>query len=350
MMGITHLLISATATSLFLDTADARLIVIGAAASLLPDIDISTSYAGRILFPVSHFLRQTLPHRGATHSLLASGILAIVSYSVVALTHVPVDFIHALNIGYFFGYFADVFTVSGCQLFWPLKVRIGWPGNRKFRLKTSSPAESAVVLILLLILMFSISVNSSGGMMTHLNRLIGHTTGVEQFYNQHGSKHLIITHIQGFHPRELRKVVEDFLLVQPKGQGFLVMSRDLKLYKAGTEPDCQIVTERITANVGQNAITNVESLTLDDENLKESLTRFDLPRTLIFVTGELTIDDPENLEFIPDPHQFPFIQLNESSIKLESAPLRFVVRKLGNQFVTGQLFIRIVTISRELKL
>ncbi|GAB1545165.1 hypothetical protein NUACC21_78410 [Scytonema sp. NUACC21] len=128
------------------------------------------------------------------------------------------------------------------------------------------------------------------------------------------------------------------------------MSRDLKLYKAGTEPDCQIVTERITANVGQNAITNVESLTLDDENLKESLTRFDLPRTLIFVTGELTIDDPENLEFIPDPHQFPFIQLNESSIKLESAPLRFVVRKLGNQFVTGQLFIRIVTISRELKL
>ncbi|MUG91056.1 metal-dependent hydrolase [Scytonema sp. UIC 10036] len=350
MMGITHLVISATATSLLLQTADARLIVIGAAASLLPDIDTCTSYAGRIFSPVSRFLRQRLRHRGATHSLYGSSILAIFSYPIVVLTPVAVDFIHALNIGYFFGYFADIFTVSGCQLFWPSKVRVGWPENREFRLKTNSPAESALVIMLLIILMFSLTVNSSGGMMTYYNRLVGSISGVEQLYNQHGWAHLIITHIEGFRSSDRTKVVGNFLLVESHSQGFLVLSKDGKVYKAGTEPDSQIITERITADVGQIAITNIESLTLDDENLKESLARFYRPRTLMFVSGKLKIDDPEDIELIPDLHQFPFIQLNGSSVKLETAPLDFVAQKLGNQFATGQLLIRSIAINETLKI
>ncbi len=345
MMGITHLVISGTATSLLLGTADARLILIGAAASLLPDIDTSTSSAGRIFFPVSRFLEQRLPHRSSTHSLLASGIVAILSYSLVALGHVPEDFIHALNIGYFFGYFADIFTASGCELFWPSTVRVVWPGNRKFRLRTNSPVESGVLVMLSLLLVFSISVNASGGMMTHFNRLIASTTGVEQLYNQQGSNHLIITRIKGVLSSDRTKVVGNFLVVQSHGQGFLVLSKDGKVYKAGTEPDCQIITEHITADVGEIAITNIESLTLDDENLGVSLTRFYRPRVLTFVTGELTIDDPEDIKLTPDPHQFPFIRLSGSSIRLEAAPLGFVVQKVGNQFAIGQLFIRSITIN-----
>jgi inner membrane protein len=44
MLGISHLLISGTAASLLLQTADPVLIAVGAIAGLLPDVDVSTSF------------------------------------------------------------------------------------------------------------------------------------------------------------------------------------------------------------------------------------------------------------------------------------------------------------------
>jgi inner membrane protein len=43
MLGISHILISGTATSLLLGTASPTIIAVGAIAGLLPDIDVSTS-------------------------------------------------------------------------------------------------------------------------------------------------------------------------------------------------------------------------------------------------------------------------------------------------------------------
>jgi hypothetical protein len=42
MLGISHLLISGTASSLLLQTADPVLIAVGAIGGLLPDVDVST--------------------------------------------------------------------------------------------------------------------------------------------------------------------------------------------------------------------------------------------------------------------------------------------------------------------
>ena len=58
MLGLNHLLISATATSLILNTASPTIIATGAIAGLLPDIDISTSPAGRVLPWISSFFEQ----------------------------------------------------------------------------------------------------------------------------------------------------------------------------------------------------------------------------------------------------------------------------------------------------
>ena len=73
MLGISHLLISGTATSLLLGTASPTMIAVGAIAGLLPDIDISTSPAGRVLPWISRFFESRMPHRSCTHSLVASG-------------------------------------------------------------------------------------------------------------------------------------------------------------------------------------------------------------------------------------------------------------------------------------
>ena len=72
MMTITHLLASSIATGAFLGTTQPEIILCGAIAGLLPDIDISTSPIGRILTPISRFLETRLAHRSATHSIIAS--------------------------------------------------------------------------------------------------------------------------------------------------------------------------------------------------------------------------------------------------------------------------------------
>jgi inner membrane protein len=65
MLGISHLLISGTATSLLLGTANPAVIAAGAIAGLLPDIDISTSPAGRVLPWISKFFESRMPHNTA---------------------------------------------------------------------------------------------------------------------------------------------------------------------------------------------------------------------------------------------------------------------------------------------
>lgn len=70
MLGISHLLISGTATSLLLGTASPTMIAVGAIAGLLPDIDISTSPKGRVLPWISRFFETRMPHRSCTRILL----------------------------------------------------------------------------------------------------------------------------------------------------------------------------------------------------------------------------------------------------------------------------------------
>ncbi len=117
MMTPTHLAIAVAGTSLLLGTANPLALIIGALGSTLPDIDTSKSTIGRIFFPISHFIEQHLPHRSITHSFLATGIFTLVTYPITFVAK-PLYW-QALVLGYFFGWFADVFTKSGVAAFYP---------------------------------------------------------------------------------------------------------------------------------------------------------------------------------------------------------------------------------------
>lgn len=348
MLGVSHLLISGTATSLIMGTADPSVLLVGAIAGLLPDVDISTSPAGRILPWVSTYFERRFPHRSCTHSLLATGVVAIAGYSLALVVGEKVlPFVHALNVGYFFGWFADVFTRGGVEMFYPSPVRCVCPGNRKFRLRTGSNAEYGILALLVATAFLAFNINSKGGILTQFNRLIASPSGVEHLYNESGSTHLITAHIKGVQSSDRSKVLGDFLIVQSHGQGFIVSSSTGLIYKAGTEPDAQIFTEEITADVGQPAITNIESVVLDEEELGEKLNKFNRTGAMVFVTGQLSVDDPESIRLIQDPRSFPTIRVSSSgNIILEAAPLATVQQVLGDQFATGQLQVRRIDVSQ----
>ncbi len=343
MMGLTHLVVSATMTSLILGTANPAIVTVGAVCGLLPDVDISTSVAGRVLPWMSHYLERRFPHRSCTHSLFASGVVATVSYGIVFLFggqfwQLP----HAINIGYFFGWFIDASTKSGVEMFWPSTVRCVCPGNQKFRLKSGGSAEYGLLVVLLVLAIFIFNINASGGLMTNFNRLIASPAGVTEIYNKSSSTHLIKTHIEGVHSINREPISLDFTIIEARGQDFIVQSSDGKIYRTGIDPSAQIIAEHITADVDRLAITNVEPLSLDDEELGATLKKFNRPGAMVFVTGQISIDDPEEVRYIADPYQFPFIKLSASSLTLDVAPLSTVLTYFSEQDATGQLQMRVI--------
>jgi inner membrane protein len=347
MLGISHLLISGTAASLLLQTADPVLIVVGAIGGLLPDVDVSTSPAGRLFPWISGYFQETMPHRSMTHSIVASAVIAIASYGTAIFIPQFIPVASALTIGYTFGWFADCFTRGGVEMFWPSPVRCVCPGNRNLRLKTGSNAEYFILCILIAIALSAFSINSKGGILTQFNRLIASTSGVQGVYNSSGSTHKIIANIKGVRAGDRSKVDGQFQIIQPNGTGFIVLEpKTNKLYKAATEPDSQIVIEQITADVSTPAITTIESVFVEDQVVGEAIAKFNRTNTNVFISGDLSVEDFDTSILPRDPYQFKFIDASPSNIKLEAAPLKVVIRFLGDEFATGSLQIRSIVSSQ----
>lgn len=347
MLGVSHLLISGTAASLFLGTADPVVIAVGAIGGLLPDIDVSTSPAGRLFPWISGYFESTMPHRSCTHSLFATAAVAIASFGVSIFIPKLLPIASALTIGYTFGWFADCFTRGGVEMFWPSPVRCVCPGNRNLRLKTGSNAEYFILCILVAIALSIFSINTNGGLFNQFNRLIASTSGVVQIYNQSGSTHKIMANIRGVRSIDRVRIDGQFLIIQSQGQGFIVLDpQNNKLYKASTEQDSQIIVEQITADVGANAITSVENIFLDDEPVGGAIAKFARAGSMVFISGQLSVDEFDTSIIPRDPYQFPYIQASSASVTLEAAPLRMVARFLGDEFATGALQVRSIITSQ----
>lgn len=83
MLSITHAAIATCATSLIIGTADPMVLLASAIASQLPDVDTTKSYTGLILYPLARWFEDRYPHRGVTHSFMASAIVTADRKSVV---------------------------------------------------------------------------------------------------------------------------------------------------------------------------------------------------------------------------------------------------------------------------
>ena len=338
---------------LLLETADPVLITVGAIGGLLPDIDVSTSISGRLFPWISGYFESTMPHRSCTHSLVASVVIASASYGTSIFLPNLLPIASALTIGYTFGWFADCFTRSGVEMFWPCPVRCVCPGNRNLRLRTGSNAEYSLLIILIAIpterfaIALSVfSINSRGGVLTQFNRLIGSTSGVKAVYNSFGGTHKIIVNIKGVRGIDRSKVDGQFILIEDHGTGFIVLEPNTnKIYKAATERNSPIVIEKITADVGKPAITTIETIFLDDEVIGEGIAQFNRTGAMVFVSGQLSVEDFDILTIPRDPYQFPFIQASPTNINLKAAPLNTVIKFLGDEFAKGSLEIKSIISS-----
>lgn len=135
-----------------------HIIIGGILTCLLPDIDHPKSLVGHRLKYLSIPIAKVFGHRGITHSFLAIvGYSMFISSDLLSriIIPIPMDFIHAMIIGYISHIIADMLTPAGVPLLWPYHWR--------FRIPILSPSKyplgERVFCILVLVYAFLFPIN-----------------------------------------------------------------------------------------------------------------------------------------------------------------------------------------------
>jgi inner membrane protein len=345
MMYKTHIVLAVAATSLVLGTADPIVLSLGAVCSQLPDVDTTKSYSGRMLFPLSSYLEKRFTHRSITHSFLALSIFAVVIFPV---TFFGYQYYLGMVSGYFWGFFGDVFTKSGVALFYPSKVRAICPANPRLRLATGSSAEWFVLFILVIFAIFSIQINSAGGIVRNFNQALGLPSGAIETVNQDASRYLLKAHIKGRNAITQEPIEKAYEIIQPLNQNDLLVKDELgTTYRVGNSQECQIIASQMKIERVAAITTTVTNLFFDDEELYEKIAA--LPQKQTYLSGTLTIFDTDGLIIPSHIDRYDTITLQPGSdiayVRLIAASPDEVVKLLGDYYGSGNLVVRIVELK-----
>jgi inner membrane protein len=345
MMVVTHTVMAVALTSVAMGSADPVMLGLAAIAAQLPDIDTSKSVPGRMLFPVSRWLEQRFPHRSITHSFFASGLVALLSVPLLFWSAV---YWQALILGYFLGWFGDVFTKSGVTAFYPSPARLVIPGNPRLRLATNSPSELFVLGVLIVVAIASITINSGGGILRGFNQVLGMPSGAVEIVNNEAHQYLLNAHIRGIWQVTSEPVNQEFEVVKSLTQNdLLVKDTQGRLYRAGTSQDCQILANQVQVERTARIRASSRQVVLNAEPITNALQG--LPFQHSYVSGSLTLEEAQEIQVIVPPQQFASITLQSHQEQviaiLESANPAQLVQSLGEAIATGSLVVRTVYVQ-----
>jgi inner membrane protein len=341
MMAKTHMLLAVTVTSMVLETTHPIVLGTAALASQLPDVDTSTSFAGRWCWPLARWLESRFAHRTVTHSFLATVFIALLAWP---LRSHSAQLWAAFILGYFSGWFGDTFTKAGVAAFYPLSsARLVIPANPRLRLTTGTRAEYVVLALLLIALLGSLHLNSNGGLLRGVNVWLAQPEGVAALFARESTRHQILAHITGRLVASAQLTQEEFEVLEVEGERLLVRNRQGQRFWAGhtqTCPTCHLDIHRVQARIGHVIAIATHELRWQDEELSKVIggrwsvigktaspspqnnhpslapgsslpatghrpptTNFAPPSTVLF-SGELTLHDAEDLHVPMSFQQF----------------------------------------------
>lgn len=337
MMAITHCLISATGAILVL--GDSSPLVVGAAilGSQLPDIDTTESAMGRLLFPLARAIEDRFPHRSITHSLLFTVGIAIASIPLYFYVNQKVAL--ALPLGHLLSCLADTFTKQGVQLLYPSPMWIITGSNPNARLSTGSKGEFWLIGLVTIALLISLNIATKGGFKISVDRILGLQDGIVNIYNLQGKTNHIFVKVNGVSAKDRSPINQEYFLIGA-GEKQLILADNKGIYK--TEVD--ILPKRLISRIGDPATVKLDNISFQEEELFSRLVEvFQANKnSLIYLNGSLTVDSPEEITFTPTPGQHNPLTVNGNTVNLEHCPIQLAGRLLINQFVTGQLELRII--------
>ena len=340
MMAVTHAAIAAAGTSLILGTGQPLPLGLAILGSQLPDIDTTTSTIGKIFFPISSWIEDRFPHRSVTHSLLATVGITAVSLGVnYFFLHGSIKAAIALPLGHLLACFSDTFTKQGVQLFYPEPVWAISVSNPRRRLKTGGAAELWVLGIAIALLCFGIYLANGGGITTKVSQNLGLRDGIVRIYNQNASTNKVYASITGYWTSDRTTADGKYLIIGNESKEFIVTDGQ-DVYKTGA----QIITSKVTTEVGEAATTEVRNITFNDEDAIPTLSNLqqNYPSSDIFVSGDLTVDFPEDIQIPFTKNEYATASLNGTTLKISYCPLDKAIAILKGQYAVGTLEIKMV--------
>lgn len=336
-MALTHSIIAAAGVSLILTTANPLHLALAIAGSQLPDLDTSTSTIGQILFPISKWIENRYPHRSVTHSLIATIAIALLS--------APLYFYFdwktwlCLPLGHLLSCFSDVFTKQGVQFFWPYPTWCISVSNPNRRLQTGGTGEYWVLAIAIITLIAAIKLSGTGGPTALVGTSLGLRSNATEIYQTNAASYHVYAQVSGTFSSDSSSADGKYFIVAGEGNEFVVVNK-LGVFKTGTN----IITSRLTADVGKPAAASVQTLEFDEEEFAITT----IPHALILLTGTLTVDEPQSIKITTNPKQLEIAKLIGDKITFNYCPLETAIKLLNGQYITGSLEAKIFSPKPEL--
>jgi inner membrane protein len=100
----------------------------------------------------------------------------------------------------------------------------------------------------------------------------------------------------------------------------------------------------VSTTVGEAAKTEIKNISFDDEEAIAKLEELQsaYPGAEIYLSGELTIDFPEDVKIPIEPNQMVTAELVGSSLKLNYCDLENAIVILNAQYTMGAVEIKVV--------
>jgi inner membrane protein len=286
-----------------------------AIASQLPDIDTTESFSGRLIWPLTNYLEQRFPHRSLTHSFMATGIVAGLAAPLLWLQW---QLFLAVVLGYFVGWFADAFTKSGVEAFYPNPARLVIPGNPRARLDTRSPAEYWVLTTAVFLTIISINLTSAGGLSETVARtFFNDTATAADLFHKHGANQRVFVTLDGIHTYTRQSVSGTYEVLEAGSNDVIAENVTTgQIYKIGDGADAQIRPNRVKVDLGEPVNVAAQMFNLQEVGVMEWLAN--VPQNA-YISGSLVVDD---MDEAPPPANFeayPTIRVTADRLELQNA-------------------------------
>ena len=132
------------------------------------------------------------------------------------------------------------------------------------------------------------------------------------------------------------------MIVGNEGNEFIVTDGS-GVYKTGE----QTITSKVTTTVGEAATTEIRNITFNDEDPIPSLSNLqqNYPNSDLFVSGDLTVDFPEDLQIPLKKNKYVTVFLNGTTLKLSYCLIDDAIVLLREQYAVGMVEVKIVKTS-----
>lgn len=329
-----------------------------AAGSLLPDIDISSSWTGRLLPFISKPIEHKFGHRTITHSFLVILLLVLISF-LLSLFTFHSSLLTALTIGYASHVIIDCTTVQGVKILYPFSMR-----NAVFPLDTLSPYDYRIkvgtsgdtvlgfIFLFLTLPVAYLSLNSYQKTVREVQRDID--SAVRQ-YNELTKDFIVFARIQqGTNTATHKQVNGDYMIIAAEKLNLLVIRTPQGPLSVGKDQFLNdIFTDDILAIPRIKARTTIQSIDAQNQSLATIRYPYHTADSLVFFSGDIEFYEPitlgtsnvipesSNRESTPDQQSLPLFSAKFKSIVQTNQRLKLNLEPydiLKSMNITDEIF------------